>query len=810
MHNEGFETFSVRTRPKVLAIHLELLQYPILCDKIREQMRDKLFSSGIIDPATFKHEAREKAIRSQRRERLDDPMTQESQEQWQRRLGRISDILTEFYFALNFTHLDFLRIVEEVLSKKGQIPSEENVYLSFNPEIAPWKMLFAQAKQIEKSSAQRQHAMRHHMRECIVVLTKGMLSDQLSFVGIAKNAFAISDLEAIYGRRIGRGKIGGKAGGMMLAKAILHRPEPDDPVDFREVVRVPDSYFLGSDVTYEFLEANNLGDIVNLKYTSYEEIVELYPEIRGRFLNGRIPEPYRERLKGILEQVGDSPVIVRSSSLLEDNFGISFAGKYDSFFCPNQGTPEQNHEDLCDAIKKVYASLLSPDALAYRQQMELIDYDERMAVLIQRVEGQRFGDHYFPTVAGVGFSENPFQWSPRIDREAGFLRIVVGMGTRAVDRLPNDYAQMVALSHPTLQPVKSTEEVIQYSQKQLDAINLVVNRMETLPVSDVIDTAFPFLRHIGSIDTGGELHPVLIRGPGTVKGDVVITHEGLLKNRRFVTVMKGMLAKLQRHYGKPVDIEFTVDIKPGSELDFRIVLLQCRQQSRRQEEEDIDLPEDVDERDILLVSRRMVTSGRIRAIRHVVYVDPEAYQSLGDPQVKIRMSRIIGRLNTTLPGRTFILVGPGRWGSSNIDLGVPVAYGEIFNARALVEVALPHGDATPEASYGTHFFQDLVESNIYPIPIYPGEKGAFFNYDLFRKSPNVLERFVEGAEDLERYIKVVDLKETTGKVMEIVMNAREEKAMGYLTKPTKTGAFPRARRSFTGEYKIKIGGVGPK
>jgi hypothetical protein len=808
MHNEGFETFSVRTRPKVLAIHLELLQYPILSDKIREQMRDKMFSSGIVDPANFNHEAREKAIRSQKRERLDDPMTQESEDQWQRRLSRISDILTEFYFALNFTHLDFLRIVEEVLSKKSQAPAEDSVYLSFNPEIAPWKMLFAQAKQIEKASAQRQHAMRHHLRECIVVLTKGMLSDQLSFVGIAKNAFTIADLESIYSRRIGRGKIGGKAGGMMLAKAILHRPEPDDPVDFREVVRVPDSYFLGSDVTYEFLEANNLGDTVNLKYTPYEEMVELYPEIHRRFLDGRIPEPYRERLKGVLEQVGDSPVIVRSSSLLEDNFGISFAGKYDSFFCPNQGTPGQNHEDLCDAIKKVYASLLSPDALAYRQQMELIDYDERMAVLIQRVEGQRFGDHHFPIVAGVGFSENPFQWSPRIDRDAGFLRIVVGMGTRAVDRLPNDYAQMVALSHPTLQPVKNTEEVIQYSQKNLDAINLAVNRMETLPINESIDQGFPYLRHIGSIDTGGELHPVLIRGPGTVKGDIVITFDGLLKNRRFVRVMRGMLAKLARHYGRPVDIEFTVDISPGSELNFRIVLLQCRQQSRRREEETIEIPDDVARRDILLVSRRMVTSGRIRGIRHVVYVDPEEYRNIADPRVKVRMSRVIGKLNTALEPWNFILVGPGRWGSSNIDLGVPVSYGEIYNARALVEVALPHGDVAPEASYGTHFFQDLVETNIYPIPIYPGEKGAFFNYSFFRRSPNVLSRLVEGAEDLEPFIRVVDIEETTGKVMEIVMNARQEKAMGFLATPTKTGALPRARRSFTGEYKIKIGGGG--
>jgi len=789
MQGEGFETFSVRTRPKVLAIHLELLQYPILSDQIRERMQEKLFSSGIVDIPTFQHEVREKAIRSQKRERMDDPLSQESEEMWQLRLNRLSDILIEFYFAINFTHLDFLRIVEDVLAKKN--PAGHNVDVSINPEIAPWKMLFAQAKQIETSSTKRQHAMRHHLREIIVVLTKGMLSDQLNFVAIAKNNFRIRDLESVYRRRIGRGKIGGKAGGMMLAKAILHRPEPDDPVDFREVVSIPDSYFLGSDVLYEFFEANNLGDTVNLKYAPYEEMVEDYHQVRQRFLDARIPEPYRNRLGDILEQVGNSPLIVRSSSLLEDNFGISFAGKYDSFFCPNQGTPAQNLGYLCEAVRKVYASLLSPHALTYRQHMGLIDYDERMAVLIQRVEGQRFGEHHFPVVAGVGFSYNPFQWSPRIDRNAGFLRIVTGMGTRAVDRLSNDYAQMVALSHPTLRPVKSTEEVIQYSQKRMDVINLSTNAMETLPITQVIDQNFPFLKHIGSLDTGGELHPVLIRGPGTTKGEIVVTYDGLLKNKRFINVMRGMLAKLARHYEKPVDIEFTLDLKPGPELDFRIVLLQCRQQSRRRDDAAFAIPEDIVKQDILLVSRRMVSSGHISGIRYVVYVDPEDYKALADARIKIRMSRIIGKLNIQINDGPFILVGPGRWGSSNMDLGVPVSYAEIFNSRALVEIALPYGDAAPEASYGTHFFQDLVESNIYPIPIYPTEKGAFFNYHFFRSCPSVMSRFISEAAEMERHIKVIDIKQvTSGKVMEVIMNAQKEKAIGFLTRAAPTGAPP--------------------
>jgi len=153
-------------------------------------------------------------------------------------------------------------------------------------------------------------------------------------------------------------------------------------------------------------------------------------------------------LREILARVGHKPLIVRSSSLLEDNFGTSFAGKYDSFFCPNQGSPEENLEALLRAIARVYASTFCPDALSYRRQMGLLDYDERMAILLQEVQGERHGDHYFPTLAGVGFSHNPFRWTTKIRQEDGFLRLVFGLGTRAVDRLANDYARMVALSHP--------------------------------------------------------------------------------------------------------------------------------------------------------------------------------------------------------------------------------------------------------------------------------------------------------------------------------------------------------------------------
>ena len=764
--------------PKVLAVHLGLIQYPILSKKIRKKMKKNIFFKGIITSDQLCEEVYEKSIRSQKRERI-EPGYVESEEDWEERLKKTEDFLVEFYFANNLNYSEFIDVVNECLNK--QKVSKHGIIPSFNPEIAPWNMLFSQAKMYEALPEDERSRVMHHLREIIVVLTKGMLSDQLSFVAIARVTLSIKDLESIYLRRIGRGKIGGKAGGMMLAKRILSIIEEDDEVDLTGTISIPDSYFLGSDVYYEFLEENDLFVYMNQKYREFEDYSNDYPTIIANYLEGQIPQHYRTRLKALIDEVDGSPLIVRSSSLLEDNFGVAFAGKYDSVFCPNQGSPKENLEDLCTAVKRVYASVLSPDALVYRRQKDLIDYDERMAVLIQKVEGRRYKDHFFPEISGVGFSYNPIIWNPRINRDDGFLRIVVGLGTRAVDRVDNDYARMVALSHPTLKPIKNTDEVIQYSQKYLDTINMVENKEESIP-ADSLDWNFPYLKLVASLLSGDTLHPIFISGPGTMDGDVIITFDGLLKNQKFIKTMKMILKKLQKYYKKPVDIEFTVKIDKKSPMGFKIVILQCRQQSQRENEYiRAAMPDQVPDEQLLLVSRRMVTTGLISNIKYAVYVDPEDYRNIEDDLIKVQIAKYVGRLNSKFEGDSFVLIGPGRWGSSNIELGVPVSYADLYNARALIEIALPFGDMPPEASYGTHFFQDLVESNIFPLPIYPEEKGSYFNYNFFRGANNYLLEFLPECAHLESVLKVVKLKDSgLGREMEIVMDANQEKAIGYL------------------------------
>ena len=772
-------SFESQAMPKVLQLYLEISQYPILAPTIRERMRRELFARGIISPGDLEREVKHKAMLSQKREGLTDPFAQEPADIWQKRVEHFRDSLTDFYFAHNLPHALFEEIVRDVLAKR--VPRDD-VFLSFNPELAPWDMLFARGEVYESLPPEEYERVKHHHREIIVVLTKGLISDQLGFIGIAKDLFTIADLQAIRRRRIGRGKIGGKAAGMMLAWKILNLAESNAEMDIRSHVVLPESYFIGADVSYDFVSLNDLHHYVDQKYKTREQIEADYPEIYRAYLRGRFPDEIVDGLREILAQVGHKPLIVRSSSLLEDNFGTSFAGKYDSFFCPNQGSPEENLKALLRAIARVYASTFCPDALFYRQQMGLLDYDERMAILLQEVQGERHGDYFFPTLAGVGFSYNPFRWTTKIRQEDGFLRLVFGLGTRAVDRLANDYARMVALSHPHLRPVVGASQLRHYSQHFADVINLAENRFETLPVADLLNMDFPSARLLVSVDRGDYLQPPLAYDPGIAPQDLVLTFENLLTQTRFVPLMKAILKALEARFGRHVDIEFTADIVPGyPQPEFRVHLLQCRPQASQMTDQDVEVPTAVSEADILFTADRLVPHGRVERIRTIIFVDPEAYAHIADETTRLQVARLVGRLNQMLEEKSFILVGPGRWGSASLELGVKVTYADIYRTAALIEIAVSDGRSAPEASYGTHFFQDLVEADIYPLALYPGQGDNIFNWRFLRESANILPDLLPDYAAYADYIRVIDVPAVSGgKLLEIIMDSESGKALAYL------------------------------
>lgn len=777
------------TRPltpesKILTLRLALLNYPILADKIRGQMRKELFAKGIISPTLLEQEVEKKAVETQKSEGLIDPFAQETEEVWQKRLTIIRDYLTDFYFAYNLPYSRVEEIIQSEINK-NRSDSPKKVFLSFNPELAPWYLLFEQGIQYAQYPPEMYADVKHHLKQIIVVLLKSLVSDQMEFVRIAREFINIFTLKEIKERKIGLGKIGGKSAGMILAYKILTRPQPEDEMELNTYIDMPDTYFLGSDVYYDFKAANELEYTTGLKYRTHEEIERDYPKIRKRYLESHFPEYVLDSFRELLVKVGNSPIIVRSSSLLEDNFGSAFAGKYDSFFLANQGTPEENLVDLTRAVIKIYASVLNPDALFYRQIQGLEDYDERMAVLIQKVEGNPYGRYFFPLIAGVGFSSNPFIWNKKLRREDGFLRIVLGLGSRAVDRVDKDYPRMIGLSHPQLRPVSNAADIAKYSQRMIDVIDLEENLYKTIPITEVLSTDLSGVQYLASVDEGSYIKPIFSLGSAIDPDRMVLTFDNLLKNTDFAQIMKAILKKLARNYKRPVDIEFAVELiptypKPG----FKIYLLQCRPLSNREWAGDIVVPENISKKDKLFLSTHLVPQGIVENITYLIYVDPIRYSQIPTNSIRLELARIVGRLNKKLEGEIFILMGPGRWGSSNIDLGIKVSYADIYNTRMLVEIAMPRNGATPEASYGTHFFQDLVESNIYPLAIYPDETDTIFNQQFITGAPNCLASLLPQDSPYAEYIKVIDIPQSShGKVLRVVMNAEESKAVGYLTRP---------------------------
>jgi hypothetical protein len=768
--------------PEILSIYLQISQYPILARQIRRHMREELYRRGVLSREHLEAEVREKAVLSQKREGLVNPFTEENNHLWDERLQQIRDHLTDFYFAHNLPIGLFEQLIEKVLSERN-IRHPESRIRYFNPELAPTELLIEQLSLYEQLPPNQREPIRPLFEEMVTVLVKALISDQPGYCRVAKNWLTAEDFRFIQSRMIGSGKIGGKAGGLMLAWRILRESAPG----LARQMTIPRSYFIGADVFYDFMSGNKL-EYGNHKFKPLDQIRAEYPQIQEDFLHGPFPERAAEKLRGVLREAGNTPLIVRSSSLLEDGIGTAFAGKYISVFCPNQGSEEQNLRDLADAFRRVYASVFNPDVLAYRRRMELLECDERMAILLQEVQGQVQGRYFFPALAGVAFSYSPIVWNPRLRREEGFCRIVLGLGTRAVNRVAEDYPRLVTLSHPTLRPETTPAEIRRYSQKTADVIDLETAQLATVPVARLLGRDFPGLTWITSVDQGDTLMPPVALGPQLTPESLVLTFDNFLQKTEFVPLVKDVLATLARQYDVPVDLEFAVTLdESGPRPQIILHLLQCRVQSGVRSGLTCRIPRGIAVEDKFFVATRIVPQGAVQQVSYICFVDPEAYGRLTDAGQRKAVADTVGRLNKVLETQSFILIGPGRWGSIDPLLGVPVTYADIFNTRMLVELAVEQQGAVPEPSYGTHFFLDLVEAEIYPVALYPDQPGDLFRREWLARAKNWLDDVLPGDAGPKECVKLVNIPgEFGGKKMDIFMDG--ETAVAFLTKADGNGS----------------------
>ncbi|WP_297827185.1 PEP/pyruvate-binding domain-containing protein [uncultured Methanobrevibacter sp.] len=566
-----------------------------------------------------------------------------------------------------------------------------------------------------------------------------------------KKYFDYEDYISVYNRLVGSGMIGGKACGMLLARKIIEKERPDLYVNFEP----DDSFYIGSDLFYTYIVSNDLWNI-RVKQRTKEGYYEAGQELEEGLKNGIFPDDIKNEFRRVLDYFGQSPIIVRSSSLLEDGFGNAFAGKYESVFCVNQGSLEDRLKAFEEAVKTVYASTMNISALEYRSINDLDDMDEQMGLLVQRVSGSYFADYFFPTIAGVGFSYSLY--SPQSDggRNDGMLRLVMGLGTKAVDRTQNDYPRIINLDRPHAIEHPNVAERHKYSQHYLDVLDLKEVSLHEIPVDEGLEVLPRYAkRTVIEHDTDAEMR---FRERGQRREIVFVNCRGIVNNDKFINMMKELLKTLEDAYDYPVDIEYTVNI--GENGSFVVNLLQCRPLQISTTKEIIEIPEDAGETYFHIKCASMGRS-RKEKFETLVYVDSHKYYEYPYAK-KSLIARIIGEINAYCKNseRTSMLIVPGRIGTSSPELGIPVVFAEISQFKAILEESYSKVGYVPELSYGSHMFQDLVEADIYYGAIFENDKCLAFNKDLIKEYSNKLfEINPELDDEIYDMIHVVDFED---------------------------------------------------
>jgi len=518
---------------------------------------------------------------------------------------------------------------------------------------------------------------------------------------------------------IGTGEVGGKARGLLFAMQAMQ--DGAHPIRFQRLLRFPDSTVLTSKVFRAFMDENSLHDDVQ---AGCEGAITL-DELGERIVAATFPTEWAARLVPFLERE-IRPLVVRSSSIMEDDPDHSFAGIYLSVFLPNTGPLDVRLERLIHAVKRVYASTFAPNARAYRKRHGLDWRKERMAILIQNMIGSPYEHElFYPLVGGVAFSRNYYPWTDRLTPDDGVVRLVVGTGTRAVGR---EYARVFSPRLPGLRPEGfDIDTIIRYSQETVDVLDMEAGELAQRKLYELDN---PLLGMICSrVDSNGDLRE-LSHAPARLGGRLIASFTRLIETDAIMPLsplIRESLSALAGLLELPVDLEFAIDFSgpeaeaTGSPLFY---ILQVRPLGSRPEHRRIHLPQ-VRKEHSILECHQVLGNGRLDGIRHIVLVSPETYR--WDKGYEI--ARSVGRINHRLSelDEPYVLMGPGRWASTNPQLGVPAQYNEIAGASVIVEMSTE--SFAPELSYGTHFYADMVGSGVLYLP-FREEAGDRLNRDL--------------------------------------------------------------------------------
>lgn len=573
-----------------------------------------------------------------------------------------------------------------------------------------------------------------------------LLTSEENMENLILSCFDERDYLDVYEHRIGGGVIGGKACGMLAAHALIKKNMPESA----ERIIPHNSYYLGTQVFVSFLKTNDCMNIQEKVFTA-DKNAETYQSI----MKGVFPPEIRKEMLKALDTFDGAPVIVRSSSMFEDGYENAFIGKYESVFCMNQGSDEQRLEELERAVKTVYASASQPSVLEYRRKRGLADMEDQMAVLIQRVEGRFFGPYYFPAAAGMGCSYNTYKWMEALNPDAGMLRVVAGLGTRAVQRMQSDYPRMIGLERPEAVLYRSVAERHRYSQRQVDVLETAGKKKITVPLDEIIPLLpEKYKKMLLSRDDEAEQR---LMQRGQFRKVYFADCEGVAKKRDFMAMMARLLKMLEREFGRPVDVEYALDVDDNGMI--KINLFQCRP-LRRGNENAVKMGDIEPDKVLFDVGTASVHDSKSEQIDVIVWISPQKYYECRYSK-KAEVAYAVGRINHYYENSDsrLMLLAPGRIGTSSPELGVPVSYADVNNFSAICEVEYSKAGYMPELSYGSHMFQDLVEGDIFYGAIQEGGATRCYHPDLLNRFPNIFLKLFPELERFEGVIKVYDMRE---------------------------------------------------
>ena len=594
-------------------------------------------------------------------------------------------------------------------------------------------------------------------RMCDIMMTRDSKMREM-----VKKNFTPADYFAVRDHMIGTGMIGGKACGMLLARSIIRNREPE----ISEYLEPHDSFYAGSDLYYTYIVDNNLWDL-RIRQRTDEGYFTLADEFAGKIMDGEFSATMREQFVRIINYYGQDPYIIRSSSILEDGFGNAFAGKYESVFCVNRGTPEERLQEFEKAIKTVYASSMSLSALDYRKRRGLDKRDEQMALLIQRVSGSYYGSYYMPCAAGVGYSYSPYRVMKDSDPAQGMLRLVMGLGTSAVDRTEGSYPRIVNLDMPEKSSYSSSADKHKFSQGKAEVINMASRTLEKLAYDKLENDIPKYLENV-LLEHDYEAESRL-REMGRPRQIKFISCKGLVANKTLMDQMRRLLKCIQDEYDYPVDTEFTINISDNGE--YSIDLLQCRPLQVQKTSGGTVIPEGINEENILLESKgSSMGLSKAGELDIIVYVDPVKYYEMPYKD-KPEVARLIGKLNWHYRdlGRHMMLIVPGRVGTTSPELGVPTTFADISAFEIICEMEESRAGYNPELSYGSHIFQDLVEAEILYTAVFNNQKTVHFHPERLLSSPDAVNEFGE-SEALSDIVHVFDVSGRNCKVYNDIAN----------------------------------------